>query len=86
MTLPSGPAVRITATVNHGGAPIAIDLYSLLHKGVTYHFTYFTSTSQRASALAEDDFQFVETTYEGLRMTPTLTAIFSARTPSPRER
>ena len=50
VTLPSGPAVRITVTVNHGGAPIAIDLYSLLHKGVTYHFTYFTSTSQRTSA------------------------------------
>ena len=48
--LPSGPAVRIGVTVNHGGTPIAIDLYSLLHKGVTYHFTYFTSRSQLASA------------------------------------
>jgi hypothetical protein len=48
--LPSGPAVRISVTVNHGGAAIAIDLYSLLHKGVTYHFTYFTSRSQLASA------------------------------------
>jgi hypothetical protein len=50
VTLPSGLAVRITVTVNHGGAPIAIDLYSLLHKGVTYHFTYFTSKSQLANA------------------------------------
>ena len=48
--LPSGPAVRIGVTVDHGGTPIAIDLYSLLHKGVTYHFTYFTSRSQLASA------------------------------------
>ena len=48
--LPSGPAVQITATVSHGGAPIAIDLYSLLHKGVTYHFTYYTCKSQLGSA------------------------------------
>jgi hypothetical protein len=49
--LPSGPAVQITATVSHGGAPIAIDLYSLLHKGVTYHFTYYTSKPQLGSAI-----------------------------------
>jgi hypothetical protein len=51
VVLPSGPAVRITATVSHGGAPTAIDLYSLLHKGVTYHFTYFTSKPQLKAAL-----------------------------------
>jgi len=51
VTLPSGPAVQITARVSHGGAPTAVDLYSLLHKGVTYHFTYYTSASQLGAAL-----------------------------------
>lgn len=41
--LPSGPAVKISATVHHGGAPVSITLYSLLHNGVTYHFTFFTN-------------------------------------------
>jgi len=61
-----------------------VDLEFFLHQpreGVAPDFT-----SQRASALSEDDFQFIETTYEGLRMKPTLTAIFNARTPWPRER
>ncbi len=53
--LPAGPAVHITATVRHGGEPIAIDLYSLLHKSVTYHFTYFTSRSQLRSAVGGFD-------------------------------
>jgi len=46
--LPSGPAVRISATVHHGGAPVSIMLYSLLHKGVTYHFTFFTNGAATA--------------------------------------
>jgi hypothetical protein len=47
--LPSGPAVLIKTTVNHG-SPVSIEIYSLLHKGVTYHFTYYTSKSQLPSA------------------------------------
>ncbi len=49
VTLPSGPAVQIKATVHHGGAPTAIDLFSLLHNGVTYHFTFFTNGSSLGS-------------------------------------
>jgi hypothetical protein len=49
--LASGPAVLIKATVTRGGAPSAIEVYSLLHKGVTYHFTYSTAKPQLASAL-----------------------------------
>jgi hypothetical protein len=41
VTLPSGPAVLIRAIVHHSGAPTAIWLYSFLHNGVTYHFTFF---------------------------------------------
>jgi hypothetical protein len=41
ISLPSGPAVLIKAIVHHGGAPTAIWLYSFLHNGVTYHFTFF---------------------------------------------
>ncbi len=41
VSLPSGPAVLIRAVVHHGGAPTAIWLYSFLHNGVTYHFTFF---------------------------------------------
>ena len=72
----AAPTVRGAVQVVYGSNNWATNV-----QGVTPDFT-----SQRASALAEDDFQFIETTYEGLRMTPTLTAIFSARTPSPRER
>ena len=53
VTLPSGPAVQITARVSHGGAPVAIDLYSLLHNGVTYHFTYYTAASQLRAAVRD---------------------------------
>jgi hypothetical protein len=49
VTLPSGPAVLIKTTVNHG-SPLSIELYSLLHKGVTYHFTFYTSKSQLPAA------------------------------------
>ena len=49
VTLPSGPAVQIKAIVHHGGAPTAIDLFSLLHNGVTYHFTFFTNGSSLGS-------------------------------------
>ncbi len=45
VTLPSGNAVQIRAAVHHGGAPTAIELFSLLHNGVTYHFTFFTNGS-----------------------------------------
>jgi hypothetical protein len=48
VTLPSGPAVMMTATVHHGGAPVSIVLYSLLHNGVTYHFTFFTNSASSA--------------------------------------
>lgn len=48
VTLPSGPAVQIRATVHHGGAPVSITLYSLLHNGVTYHFTFFTNSAATA--------------------------------------
>ena len=48
ITLPSGPAVQIKATVHHGGAPVSITLYSLLHNGVTYHFTFFTNGAATA--------------------------------------
>jgi hypothetical protein len=40
--LSSGPALQIRVTLTHG-LPLAIDLFSLLHDGVTYHFTYYTS-------------------------------------------
>jgi hypothetical protein len=50
VTLPSGPAVLISARVSHGGAPLAIEIYSLLHNGATYHFTYYTSASQLGAA------------------------------------
>ena len=49
VTLPSGPAVMITATVHHGGAPVSIVLYSLLHNGITYHFTFFTNSASSAA-------------------------------------
>ena len=52
ISLPSGPAVQINATVHHGGAPVAITLYSLLHNGVTYHFTFFTNGAASPSARA----------------------------------
>ena len=48
VTLPSGPAVKINATVHHSGAPVTITLYSLLHNGVTYHFTFFTNGAASA--------------------------------------
>jgi hypothetical protein len=48
VTLPSGPAVKINATVHHNGAPVTITLYSLLHNGVTYHFTFFTNGAAAA--------------------------------------
>jgi hypothetical protein len=48
VTLPSGPAVRIDATVHHNGAPTSVTLYSLLHNGVTYHFTFFTNGASSA--------------------------------------
>jgi hypothetical protein len=48
ITLPSGPTVQINATVHHGGAPVSITLYSLLHNGVTYHFTFFTNGAATA--------------------------------------
>jgi hypothetical protein len=51
--LPSGPAVETSVRVNHGAGPTAIDLYSLLHNGVTYHFTFYTSPSQLAAAKAD---------------------------------
>ncbi|HEX4519160.1 MAG TPA: hypothetical protein VH063_06220 [Gaiellaceae bacterium] len=41
--LPPGDAVQITTVVHHGGVTSAIDLFSLLHNGVTYHFTFFTN-------------------------------------------
>jgi hypothetical protein len=59
VSLPSGPAVLIRAIVHHGGAPTAIWLYSFLHNGVTYHFTFFApgsslgSGGSSASALAK---------------------------------
>ena len=34
--------LQIRVTLTHG-LPLAIDLFSLLHDGVTYHFTYYTS-------------------------------------------
>ena len=40
--LSSGPALEIRVTLTHG-FPLAIDLISLLHDAVTYHFTYYTS-------------------------------------------
>jgi hypothetical protein len=46
--LPSGSAVQIKATVHHAGAPVSITLYSLLHDGVTYHFTFFTNGAASA--------------------------------------
>jgi hypothetical protein len=46
--LPSGPAAQIKATVHHGGAPVTVVLYSLLHNGVTYHFTFFTNGAASA--------------------------------------
>ena len=46
--LPSGPAVKINATVRHNGAPVSVTLYSLLHNGVTYHFTFFTNGASSA--------------------------------------
>jgi hypothetical protein len=49
VVLPSGPAVQINATVHHGGAPVSIVLYSLLHNGVTYHFTFFTNGAATAA-------------------------------------
>ena len=49
VTLPSGPAVKINATVRHNGAPVTITLYSLLHNGVTYHFTFFTNGGASAA-------------------------------------
>jgi len=49
VTLPSGSAVQITATVHHGGAPVSITLYSLLHNSVTYHFTFFTNGTASAA-------------------------------------
>jgi hypothetical protein len=52
VTLPSGDAVQINATVHHGGAPVSITLYSLLHNGVTYHFTFFTNGATPPSARA----------------------------------
>jgi hypothetical protein len=48
VTLPSGPAVKINATVHHNGAPVSVTLYSLLHNGVTYHFTFFTNGAASA--------------------------------------
>jgi hypothetical protein len=48
VALPSGPAVQIRATVQHGGAPVSVTLYSLLHNGVTYHFTFFTNGAATA--------------------------------------
>jgi hypothetical protein len=45
VTFPSGPAVEITATVHHAGSALGIVIFSFLHKGVTYHFTFFTSSS-----------------------------------------
>ncbi len=50
LTLPSGNAVQINAIVHHGGAPTAIELFSLLHNGVTYHFTFFTNGSPLGSS------------------------------------
>jgi len=47
--LPSGPAAQIKATVHHGGAPVTVVLYSLLHNGVTYHFTFFTNGGASAA-------------------------------------
>jgi hypothetical protein len=49
VALPSGPAVQINATVHHGGAPVSIVLYSLLHNGVTYHFTFFVNGAASAA-------------------------------------
>jgi hypothetical protein len=46
--LPSGPAAQIKATTRHGGAPVTVVLYSLLHNGVTYHFTFFTNGAASA--------------------------------------
>jgi hypothetical protein len=48
VVLPSGPAVKIDATVHHNGAPVSVTLYSLLHNGVTYHFTFFTNGASSA--------------------------------------
>jgi hypothetical protein len=57
ITLPSGPAVLIRAIVHRGGTPTAIWIYSFLHNGVTYHFTFFAPGSSLngggASALAK---------------------------------
>ncbi|HEY4349094.1 MAG TPA: hypothetical protein VGM80_16085 [Gaiellaceae bacterium] len=44
LSFASGPVVEITATVHHG-TPLSIVIYSFLHGGVTYHFTYFTYTT-----------------------------------------
>jgi hypothetical protein len=47
--LPSGPAVQIKAVVHHGGAPVSVTVYSLLHNGVTYHFTFFRNGASSAA-------------------------------------
>jgi hypothetical protein len=47
--LPSGPAVQIRAIVHHGGAPVSITVYSLLHNTVTYHFTFFRTGASSAA-------------------------------------
>jgi hypothetical protein len=49
VTFPSGPAVEITATVNHAGAALSFVIFSFLHKGVTYHFTFFTNPASIGS-------------------------------------
>lgn len=47
VALLSGPALEIEVRLTHG-APLAITLFSVLHGGVTYHFTYYTSQSLAA--------------------------------------
>jgi len=53
--LRSGPALEIDVRLQHGGSPLAISLFSILHDSISYHFTY--STSQSAAAFEEPGFE-----------------------------
>jgi hypothetical protein len=54
ITLPSGPALEIDVSLQHG-SPLAISLFAVLHDMVSYHFTY--STSQSAAAIDQPAFE-----------------------------
>jgi hypothetical protein len=44
VTLKSGPAAETTVFLQHGG-PLAIYVFAILHNGVVYHLTFYTSQS-----------------------------------------